>query len=78
VNCWARYTFAKKNNKLTHASCLSKQDKDVLDFLLVLAVGVPVILLKNLATELGLVNGSVSIIYDIMYDVFGVEGIVNP
>lgn len=89
VNCWARHTWSMRprgtdnNNdarRITNASCLSasKSKEMWLDACVRLAVGVPVMLIRNTIVELGLVNGSVGVVYDIMYNTSGVDGPINP
>ena len=61
----------------SQASCLNGEDMK-LDLVVELSISTPVMLIDNVATELGLVNGSVGIVHDIMYNVSGRDGVVNP
>ena len=77
VNSWAKHTFTARNGVRSQVSCLNANAMK-LDALVQLSIAAPVMLIDNIATELGLVNGSIGIIHDIMYDTSGQDGIVNP
>lgn len=79
VNCWAKHSWPPSGDRMTNAKCLNhkKSLSMPLDPCVTIAVGAPVMLLKNLVVELGLVNGSIGTVYDIMYNTVD-DGPINP
>jgi hypothetical protein len=78
VTCLARHTFTNTNSACSQRACLNSSENLKLEPVVCLSIDAPVMLLGNLATELGLVNGFVGTVYNILYNTHSTDKMINP